>query len=834
MLPFLNMRLYRGNNLNLSKHIEKMKNNQLTIENVLEEDDIIQDLKLNTNSQFISMLTNEAIRKLMDYATKMPASDDQKIGHKFPFNATEILCADNSAIQERIMNEIVFKESEFFEDQKEKKENEEEEQKEKNLEKEGEIKTPSGKNVDQKKDDENKDKDNAEKKQPIGFVLGLSKAINKAKEEQEQQKEKTEEPKKPEEGKSEDKKEELKSEDKKEETKTEDKKEEPKPEVKKEEKKPEETKEETKPEDKKEEAKPEEPKPEESKPEEKKEEPKPEEKKEEPKPEDKKGEPKPEDKKEEPKPEDKKEEPKPEDKKEEAKPEEKKEETKPEEPKPEETKPKDKKEETKPEDKKEEAKPKDKKEEAKPEDKKEETKPEESKPEEGKVEEKKDEQKKEEQTKTEGKEKETKPEENKEEAKPEDKNQEEKKPEETEGEKKSDEVKPEDIKLEEKEEKPLEEEKKEEKEDEDNEEKGQHKHSQKEDEDEDENSDKDEEDVKKVITYDNIDYLFNFLKESKETITNHVLVGYFYKILNHLISSQSSTKIVQYIFDYPYKDKFDVLGALVNNLNRKSMGSIVNKLLLFAEEISELNLDEKKTILVQKMLEELEKSEEKDKYECICDVLASTLNNKSFYVLFMGNNNLVELLFSLLDKSIGNSKKLICIINLLIKVNENIIKNLSTHVTKNLIPENPLEFMSLFNYESSYPLDEKQVNNDEMDEINKKVILLLINTLKKNEFKFLDDLGEYTKDNEEFMTTYQKKQKKIGMKKLAQIEFLRTILDILVNSYNVEFHKKEIEESVEIIKNKNIFYNCHKLFFDFPFSNIYQIYYSQIFDIIIN
>ena len=676
MLPFLNMRLYRGNNLNLSKHIEKMKNNQLTIENVLEEDDIIQDLKLNTNSQFISMLTNEAIRKLMDYATKMPASDDQKIGHKFPFNATEILCADNSAIQERIMNEIVFKESEFFEDQKEKKENEEEEQKEKNLEKEGEIKTPSGKNVDQKKDDENKDKDNAEKKQPIGFVLGLSKAINKAKEEQEQQKEKTEEPKKPEEGKSEDKKEELKSEDKKEETKTEDKKEEPKPEVKKEEKKPEETKEETKPEDKKEEAKPEEPKPEESKPEEKKEEPKPEEKKEEAKPEDKKEEPKPEDKKEETKPEDKKEE-------------------------------------------------------TKPEDKKEETKPEESKPEEGKVEEKKDEQKKEEQTKTEGKEKETKPEENKEEAKPEDKNQEEKKPEETEGEKKSDEVKPEDIKLKEKEEKPLEEEKKEEKEDEDNEEKGQHKHSQKEDEDEDENSDKDEEDVKKVITYDNIDYLFNFLKESKETITNHVLVGYFYKILNHLISSQSSTKIVQYIFDYPYKDKFDVLGALVNNLNRKSMGSIVNKLLLFAEEISELNLDEKKTILVQKMLEELEKSEEKDKYECICDVLASTLNNKSFYVLFMGNNNLVELLFSLLDKSIGNSKKLICIINLLIKVNENIIKNLSTHVTKNLIPENPLEFMSLFNYESSYPLDEKQVSNDEMDEINKNVILLLINTLKK-------------------------------------------------------------------------------------------------------
>ena len=117
MLPFLNMRLYRGNNLNLSKHIEKMKNNQLTIENVLEEDDIIQDLKTNANSQFISMLSNEAIRKLIDYATKMPSSDDQKIGHKFPFNAAEILCADNSAIQERLMYENVFKESDFYEEE---------------------------------------------------------------------------------------------------------------------------------------------------------------------------------------------------------------------------------------------------------------------------------------------------------------------------------------------------------------------------------------------------------------------------------------------------------------------------------------------------------------------------------------------------------------------------------------------------------------------------------------------------------------------------------------------------------------------------------------------
>ena len=729
MLPFLNMRLYGRNNLNLSKHIEKMKNNQLTIENILEEDDIIQDLKLNTNSQFLSMLSNEAIRKLMDYATKMPQVDDQKIGHKYPFNATEILIADNSEIQARIMNENKFKESEFYEDQKEGKENEGEENKEKKEEGEPEAKPEENKKEEENKEEGNKDNDKAEPKKPLGgFLQNINKAIHDVKQE-DAKKEETEDSKEKKEETTETQKPENKETEKKDETKTEEKKDEPKPEEKKEKAKPEEKKDEQKPEEKKEE----------TKTEEKKDEPKPEEKKEETKPEEKKEEQKPEEKKDETKPEEKKEEPKPEDKKEE---------------KPEETKPEEKQE--------------DKKDETNPENKKEEEKPE------GQNEEKK----------------EDKEEEN---ANPTEDN---------------------------------------------DEEKAQHKHKnndEDEEKDNEENEDSEnDEDVKTVSVYDNIDHLFEFLKASKETVSNHVLVGYFYKILNHLITSQSSTKIVQYIFDYPFKNKFDLLGAFVSNLNRKSMGSIINKLLLFSEESSTFNFEEKKVILIKKMLEELEKTDEKDKYECICDVFSSTLTNKSFYALLMNNNELVELLFSLLEKSTGNPKKLISIINLLIKVNENVLKNFSTHCTKNLIPENPLEFMNMFNYESSYPMDEKQISDEEMNEINNKVLLSLLNTLKKSEFKFLEDLGEYTQDNEEFKTTYLRNQKKIGMKKLAQIEFLRTILDIFVNAYNAGVNQNEITELIEMMKNKNIFYYCHKLFFDFPHSNIYQIYYNQIVEIVLN
>ena len=729
MLPFLNMRLYGRNNLNLSKHIEKMKNNQLTIENILEEDDIIQDLKLNTNSQFISMLSNEAIRKLMDYATKMPQVDDQKIGHKYPFNATEILIADNSEIQSRIMNEIKFKESDFNEDQKESKENEGEENKEKKEENVPETKTEEDKKEGENKEEGNKDKDKAvEKKSLGGFLQNINKAIHDVNKE-EDKKEKGEDTK--------EKKEE--NETQKSDNKETEKKEEAKPEEKKEEKT------EEKKEEKKEE-KPEETKTEENKPEEKKPE---------------------------------------ETKTEEAKPEEKK----PEEKKPEETKP----EETKPEEKK--------PEETKPE----ETKPEEKKPEESKPEEKKPEETKPEETKPE----ESKPEDKKDEEKPEGQNEEKK-------EDKEEENGP----------------------NEDDEEKGQHKHKNNEEDEEKDNEENEDsendEDAKFVSVYDNIDHLFEFLKASKETVSNHVLVGYFYKILNHLITSQSSTKIVQYIFDYPFKNKFDLLGAFVNNLNRKSMGSIINKLLLFSEESSQFDFEKSKVILIKKMLEELEKTDEKDKYECICDVFSSTLTNKTFYALLMSNNELVELLFSLLEKSTGNPKKLISIMNLLIKVNENVLKNFSTHCTKNLIPENPLEFMNMFNYESSYPMDEKQITDEEMNEINNKVLSSLLKTLKKSEFKFLEDLGEYTQDNAEFKTTYLRDQKKIGMKKLAQIEFLRTILDIFVNAYNAGINQNEITELIDMMKNKNIFYNCHKLFFDFPHSNIYQIFYNQIVEIVLN
>ena len=52
--------------------------------------------------------SNEVIRKLIDYSTKTPSLDEYKTGHKFPYNATQILLSENKDILDRIFNQIKF------------------------------------------------------------------------------------------------------------------------------------------------------------------------------------------------------------------------------------------------------------------------------------------------------------------------------------------------------------------------------------------------------------------------------------------------------------------------------------------------------------------------------------------------------------------------------------------------------------------------------------------------------------------------------------------------------------------------------------------------------
>ena len=87
--------------LNIEPFLIKLRNNELTLENILEEDEIINDLKFNTESEFLNFITEDKIKKLIDYSTKLPISDTYDIGYKYPFNATEVLCSENENLQKK-------------------------------------------------------------------------------------------------------------------------------------------------------------------------------------------------------------------------------------------------------------------------------------------------------------------------------------------------------------------------------------------------------------------------------------------------------------------------------------------------------------------------------------------------------------------------------------------------------------------------------------------------------------------------------------------------------------------------------------------------------------
>ena len=736
----------------LQPFIDKMEKGELTLENILEEDEIVQDLKTNPNSKFIGMLTNKAIRQLIDYATKIPKSDDKNVGYKYPFNATEILCCENKSVIERIMTE------------KKKGEPSDEEEDEKDEKEEGEKEKSGGDNVDDEKNDEENEefievKEEEENKEPIQEKQQEKEIKNegepeKQKIEQTQEKTDNEKPDK-----------EVTSEENNKEVKTE--------QVKKENEKQES---ENINEDKKEESKPEEVKKDEKNVE----------------------------------PEQSQKEKKPEEAQKEGDVSKKSDETKQQ---VEETKSDEKKLETKNE---------------------EINKPEETPKEEPK---KEQEQNESEQKNVEIQEKENK--EEKEEKKEEAEKTEEKKEEEKKEPKLEEDQPPVSTSEKEKEQKPEEDESQKKEEENIEEPKQEDNDNQKNEEEKEEEQEKEDEEPQKdgTVFYDNVDYLLKFLDESEETKSNYVLVGYFYKILNHLINSQSTT-LIQYLFDYPKKNEFDVLGLIIKNMKRKSMGELVNKLLLFQDSSYIEDFLPKKFELLEKILEELKETNEEDKFECICSTLESVFYNKNFFIEFMKETKFLDSLYDILEKSLENPKKLSAVLRLLINVHENILKNEDERITISVTQENPMDFLSMLN--GAYGLEEtnqKEVNPELqkfVDDANKNLISLL----KKCNFNFINDLDDFSsKENSEFMSTYQIPQKKLGMKKLLQIEFFRSILDILVNAYS-KFDEQEIKDSIINIINsaqeKKIFWKMHKLFFDFPFCNLYQSFYLQIFDIILN
>ena len=283
------------------------------------------------------------------------------------------------------------------------------------------------------------------------------------------------------------------------------------------------------------------------------------------------------------------------------------------------------------------------------------------------------------------------------------------------------------------------------------------------------------------MIYENIDHLLGFLKESEETRHNNVLDGYFHRILSNLITMDQKGKLIKYLLNYPKKEEFDVLNLFVKNMKRKSknMFNIIQKLLLFQEDqnqniysnTSNKNklLKEQKTNLLKLILNELDITNEPEKYECICDSLSGLMTKTQFLENEYDDLNPLEYLYKILLNSKKNHRKCNYILTLLIKINENILKLFDSRCTPVLEEENEenndlLNIYNSYNFNNFNPIGNNRYSSVPEDNHSKtleNILLNLFEILETNKFEFLDDFGNCDlDDNNEFMSTYMEKQKK--------------------------------------------------------------------------
>lgn len=337
------------------------------------------------------------------------------------------------------------------------------------------------------------------------------------------------------------------------------------------------------------------------------------------------------------------------------------------------------------------------------------------------------------------------------------------------------------------------------------------------------------ENTKTKIEYYNLDYLFDFLNRENDC-ANDVLFSYFFKIFYRLVVSESK-KMVCYLFDPRRKD---LIKNLLKNLTRNSsVDSIKVLLTLPASEAPDNYLDIKKEFCMELLGELNDCQNNGEKCECITNIIKSSISETPFFNFLMSSTDLLDMLFSILFKYLNQPWNLQCLLKLMINLNEKIIKAFPNKVTPNIVVESVIDYS---NYDTKSVLDEdKAFNSKNEEEFNlDENLKFLFKSLKESEFTFLDGLTNFTNENSEFPTTYQKFQKRLGLTKLTQVEYFRTILDILVNASVRENLKEETDELITILHQKNFFWTLIDMFFTFEFNNMYQTFFNQIIAIVVS
>ena len=321
------------------------------------------------------------------------------------------------------------------------------------------------------------------------------------------------------------------------------------------------------------------------------------------------------------------------------------------------------------------------------------------------------------------------------------------------------------------------------------------------------------------------DHLFSFL-DDKTSIENTVLSGYFNKIVNYLIKTKTRLTL-EYILLHREK----LISKFIANINNISISNITSNILNALTEENTPEANEKYMIIVKACVEYISKIETNSEddinsVEFICDLLINHIiyNNKIKFSKIIDANvitNIEQIIVKFHENYEQNLSKILCLINLLTKMNKSILSNLSKKITTTKNPDDTkIEMINLINAidkTSNQYISFTSKRNDFKE--------LVYNSFLNNHIPYCNSMNniclcvinnqvnqrQNTNEKKEVLVTPFSEQKleKYKSSNIFELEYIVSVIDIYVNLWNIflEDEKKSqfIKEKLEQLIKTNFF-----------------------------
>ena len=327
------------------------------------------------------------------------------------------------------------------------------------------------------------------------------------------------------------------------------------------------------------------------------------------------------------------------------------------------------------------------------------------------------------------------------------------------------------------------------------------------------------------LVYSILEHIFSFL-DNKSSIENTVLLGYFNKIVNYLIKTRTKLILAYFLIQ-----KDTLIPKLIKNINKISISNIISNILNALTEENSPEANEEYMIIVNECINYLSKIENNNEedintFEFICDLIINHIiyNNKlKFSKIIDANiiNKIEKIIIKLYENYEQNNSKILCLINLLTKMNKSLLANFSKKITTttnsddtklemlnliNSVDRTSNQFVSFTTKKNDFKeLVYNSFQNNYMiycNSINNICLAVLNNKLKQNQ--------NNPQNIESIITSYSDQPKeKYKSSNLIEYEFIVSIIDIYVNLLNAFFENETksnfIIEKIVQITNTNFF-----------------------------